>query len=175
MIDPHGNGKRRNWHVVLCRPRQDATAEENLLNQGFETFRPKSRTHRLIAGRRRSVVESMFPRYLFVRLRQHGEDWGPIRSTRGTVGLVRLGQQTPIVPAAVIEALRQRSDDDGFINLSDAVEYKTNELVEIIDGPCAGYRAMFHAHNGTDRVLVLLTLLQHERTVELANSAIRKI
>lgn len=174
MIDPHHSGKQRNWHAVLCRPRQDAVAEENLLNQGFEIFRPKTRTRRSRAGRRRILLESMFPRYLFVRLCQTGEDWGPIRSTRGAVGLVRLGPHTPVVPDPIIDTLRQRCDDDGIISLSGAIVYQLNDLVDIIDGPCAGYRALFQARSSEERVVVLLKLLQHERTVELAESAIRK-
>jgi len=84
MIDPHHQPTMRHWHAVFCKPQQDARAEENLLNQGFEIFRPKTRTRRMLKGRRRLLVESMFPRYLFVRLSRGGDDWGPIRSTRGT-------------------------------------------------------------------------------------------
>jgi transcriptional antiterminator RfaH len=174
MINPNQREQNRHWHAVLCKPRQDAVAEENLLNQGFEIFRPKTRSRRTRAGRRRILVESMFPRYLFVRLRSNGQDWGPIRSTRGAVGLVRLGADTPIIPDTVIDALRQRCNEEGIINLNGAIDYQPNELVEIIDGPCAGYRALFQARTSEERVVVLLKLLQHERSVELAESSIRK-
>jgi transcriptional antiterminator RfaH len=174
MIHPHHAGRSRFWHAVLCKPRQDAVAEAHLLHQGFETFRPKTISRRTQAGRRRRLIESMFPRYLFVRLAHGGQDWGPIRSTRGTVGLVRLGCETPVVPDEVINALRQRCDESGIINLNGQIDYQPNELVDIVDGPCAGYRALFQARSNDERVVVLLKLLQHERTVELAESAIRR-
>lgn len=174
MIDPHASGSIRYWHAVFCKPRQDATAEENLLNQGFEIFRPRTRVRITLRGRRRTQIESMFPRYLFVRLSRQGEDWGPIRSTRGTIGLVRLGLETPVVPDPVIEMLRARCCEDGIICLSGAIDFRANDPVEIIDGPCAGYRALFQSRSSEERVIVLLKLLQHERRVELNEASIRR-
>jgi transcriptional antiterminator RfaH len=174
MIEPRSNSPARCWHAVFCKPQQDERAEVNLLNQGYEIFRPKTRVRRTRNGRRRVVLESMFPRYLFARLSQSGEDWAPIRSTRGAIGLVRLGLETPIVPTPVIDALRQRCDADGIINLAGTIDYQPNDPVEIIDGPCAGYRALFQSRSSEERVIVLLKLLQHERKVELADTAIRR-
>jgi transcriptional antiterminator RfaH len=174
MIDPHTGSAKRLWHAVFCKPQQDARAEENLLNQGFEIFRPKTHIRRTRKGRRLMLVESMFPRYLFVRLHHGGQDWAPIRSTRGVTGLVRLGQKTPIVPDAVIDGLRQRCDAEGFINLRAGIHFQVNDPVDIIDGPCAGYRALFQARTSEERVIVLLKLLQHERRVELDEASIRR-
>lgn len=174
MIDPHHQPTMRHWHAVFCKPQQDERAEENLLNQGFEIFRPKTRTRRILKGRRRLLVESMFPRYLFVRLSRGGDDWGPIRSTRGAIGLVRLGHETPVIPDTIIDGLRQRCNAEGMINLAGTIDYRLNDLVEIIDGPCAGYRALFQARTSEERVIVLLRLLQNERRVELAETSIRR-
>lgn len=174
MIDPHYNGSGRNWHAVFCKPRQDAVAETNLLHQGFEIFRPKTQVARVRRGQRRLALESMFPRYLFVRLCSHGEDWTPIRSTRGAIGLVRLGIESPVVPDTVIDSLRRRCNDDGVINLAGTIDYQLDDLVDIVDGPLRGYRALFKARTGEERVVVLLQLLKHERKVELPDTSIRR-
>jgi len=174
MIDPHLQNGARHWHAVFCKPRQDARAESHLLNQGFEIFRPKTRIRRIQNGRRRLLVESMFPRYLFVRLKRGVDDWSSIRSTRGTVGLVRLGLEAPIVPDPVIEGLRRRCDEQGVINLAGSIDYQPGDAVEIIEGPCAGYRALFQARSNEERVIVLLELLQRERRVELNENSIRR-
>lgn len=173
MKDPHADPYRR-WHAVFCKPQQDARAEHNLLHQGFEIFRPKTRTRKTLNGRRRTLVESLFPRYLFVRLSRQGQDWAPIRSTRGAVGLVRVGQETPTVPDFIIEDLRQRCDAQGICNLNGSIDYQPDDLVEIIDGPCAGYRALFKTRTSQDRVIVLLKLLQHQRELELDEVSIRR-
>lgn len=162
------------WHAVFCKPRQDERAEAHLANQGFETFRPKTRQPRISNGRRRVLVESLFPRYLFVRLSADGQDWSPIRSTRGAIGLVRNGQDAAEVPESVIRDLRRRCDENGVVNLNGSIDYRPDEAVDIIDGPCAGYRALFQARTGAERVCVLLTLLNRTRAIEVPESAIRR-
>lgn len=173
-IEPNDDAERF-WHAVFCKPQQDARAEENLLNQGFEVFRPKTRNRRVVRGRRHTVIESLFPRYIFVRLGRTGEDWSPIRSTYGAVGLVKVGQDVPIVPDPVIESLRIRCSESDIIDLAGAIDYRENEPIEIVDGPCAGYRALFQARTKEERVIVLLKLLSAERTIEVPEEYIRRI
>lgn len=174
MIKPDTTPTARRWHAVFCKPQQDERAEMHLRNQGFETFRPKARQQKSYKGKRRTRIESLFPRYLFVRLSASGQDWAPIRSTRGAIGLVRNGQQAAQVPEAVIEDLQNRCDEHAVINLSGRIDYRPDEPVEIIDGPCAGYKALFQARTGAERVSVLLTLLNSQRVVEVADNAIRR-
>ena len=162
------------WHAVFCKPRQDDRAEFHLRNQGFETFRPRVREARVRNGKRRLVVESMFPRYLFIRLAAGGQDWAPIRSTRGAVGLVRHGNEVATVPEAVVNDIRRRADEHGVVHLGGSIEFQPNETVEITDGPLAGYRALFEARTGEERVAVLLTLLNRQRRIELPDTAVRR-
>lgn len=173
-IEPNDDAERF-WHAVFCKPQQDARAEENLLNQGFDVFRPKTRNRRVVRGRRYTVIESLFPRYIFVRLGRTGEDWSPIRSTYGAVGLVKVGQEVPIVPNPVIESLRIRCSESDIVELAGAIDYRENEPIEIVDGPCAGYRALFQARTKEERVVVLLKLLSAERTIEVPEEYIRRI
>lgn len=163
------------WHAVFCKPHQDARAEENLINQGFEVFRPKTKNRRRAGDRRRIIIESLFPRYLFVRLGRSGQDWSPIRSTFGAIGLVKVGQEVPIVPDPVIQSLRLRCAHSDIVDLTGAIDYRANDPVEIIDGPCAGYRALFQARTKEERVVVLLKLLSHERKIEIPEEFIRKV
>ena len=174
MIATETTPMTRRWHAVFCKPQQDERAEMHLRNQGFEIFRPKTRQQRNCNGQRRTRIESMFPRYLFIRLSVSGQDWAPIRSTRGAIGLVRHGQQAAQVPEGIIEDLQRRCDENAVINLSGQIDYRVDEPVEIIDGPCAGYQALFQARTGAERVSVLLTLLNSQRVVEIADSAIRR-
>lgn len=163
------------WYAVFCRPGQDQRAEIHFLNQGFETFRPKIRFTRRRNGTLRDRVDSLFPRYLFLRLEDLTQDWAPIRSTRGAVGLVRLGDQVPVVPEDLIESLKGRTDEQGIVDLSAGVDFKPGETVEIMEGPLAGFRGLFQARNGEERVVVLLNLMQGECRTELPRHAIRSL
>ncbi|HSH27680.1 MAG TPA: transcription termination/antitermination NusG family protein [Wenzhouxiangella sp.] len=162
---------QRLWRAVFCRSSQERRAEAHLENQGFEVFLPRIRTRN---GTRLRVLP-MFPRYLFVKLCAHAEDWSTIRSTRGAVGLVQFGDRVPAVPDDFIRHLIDRHNDFGAVDMSRAVDIRPDDEVEITHGAMAGLRAVFQARNSQDRVVVLLKLLEHERTVELPADIIRKV
>lgn len=162
---------QRLWRAIFCRSSQERRAEAHLENQGFEVFLPRIRTR---DGSRLRVLP-MFPRYLFVNLCAHAEDWSTIRSTRGAVGLVRFGDRVPAVPGDFIEFLMSRHDDFGAVDISRAMEIRPDDEVEITGGAMAGLRAVFQARTSQDRVVVLLKLLEQERTVELPADTIRKV
>lgn len=148
------------WYAVHCKPQQDERAETELARQGFEVFRPRIRSRRRIRQRYQVKVESMFPRYLFIELDHCDQDWSPIRSTRGVTGLVRMGDHVPVVPGAVIDALRARADDENCIDMKPADGFAPNDRVLITEGPLAGFEALFSARNSQERVVVLLNLIQ---------------
>lgn len=161
------------WYVVYCRPRQDLRAEENLARQGYRVFRPTLRRQARPDARPR--LESMFPRYLFVQLQSGLQDWAPIRSTRGAIGLVRRGEQPAVVPDSVIESLFRRADEHGRIDLAADRELVANEELEVVEGPGAGLRALYVAPRGADRVIVLLSLLQQTRQIELPRRCVQPV
>ncbi|AGA31773.1 Transcriptional activator RfaH [Thioalkalivibrio nitratireducens DSM 14787] len=150
----------KHWYAVHCKPNQDERAEDQLRNQGFEVFRPRIRCRRRARQRYRAVIESMFPRYLFVELDDASQDWSPIRSTRGVTGLVRMGGRIPHVPDPVIDALRRRVDADDCIEITPEEGFQPNQPVLITEGPLAGFQALFKARNSQERVVVLLNLMQ---------------
>ena len=97
----------------------------------------------------------MFPRYLFVRLDQVTDDWGPIRSTVGVSGLVYFGQRPARIPLELIETLRQHVGADGVHELLPR-EIGVGDTVRIVDGVMAGYTGICQARSGKERVAVLL-------------------
>lgn len=160
------------WYAVHCKPQQDARAEEHLRNQHYEVFRPRARLRRRSGSGFRQVIESLFPRYLFVRL-DSAVDWAPIRSTRGVAGLVRWGGYTPPVPDPVIEDLRGRVDDQHCIDLAGA-DYRPRERLRITEGLFAGYEALFHSRSGEERVVVLLEIMQRAQRLVLPERVLER-
>lgn len=100
----------------------------------------------------------MFPRYLFIRLNQDSDNWGPIRSTVGVVSVVRFGQSPAAVPDALIEMLQKQEDADG-IHLLPAEHYRVGDKIRITEGGFSGYEGIFLAGSGRARVTVLLQIL----------------
>ena len=162
------------WRAVFCKPREEQRARMHLINQGYDAFLPQVRSRRRLRGRDRLQIEPMFPRYLFVALADYRQDWGPIRSTRGVVGLVRFGEEVPVVPDALIELLKTRQDAEGAVELARFHQLKTDDPVEVTAGPFAGYRGIFEAETGEARAIILLELLSRQQRVEIATRDLRR-
>ena len=160
------------WRVVYCKPRQEARAQLHLNNQGYRVFLPQLRLRKRLRGRDQTHLEPMFPRYLFISLCADAQNWAPIRSTRGVVGLVRIAGTAPIVPAELIGQLLSCSDDHGVIEASKQ-QLREKQPVEITAGPFTGYQGLFECQKGEQRAMILLEVLGRQQRIEVSMNSMR--
>lgn len=164
----------KKWYLVYCKPRQEDVARTNLERQGFEPYLPMIRQPRRRLNRRVTVVEPMFPRYLFVHLDSRRDNWAPIRSTLGVTSLVRFGQYPAPVPDDLIAALKERDDEHGIQDLPPP-DYKHGDRLRVAEGIMMGYEGIFLARSGRDRVIVLLDIMGKQARVELGQDSIEPL
>ncbi len=158
----------RAWYLIYSKPQQERLALENLERQGYPSYLPLIRNRRRRKGRYASIIEPMFPRYLFVHLSDETDNWGPIRSTIGVANLVRFGMQAARVPDNLIEMMQGR-DEEGVQALA-SPDIQPGDQVRIVEGVMAGYEAIYQAKTGKERVVLLLQLAQ-DRTARIQVSA----
>lgn len=152
------------WYVIQCKPGQNERAYQNLINQGYHCFSPQLAVEKVVAGRRVTRVEPLFPGYLFIQLQEGVEDWGAIRSTRGVLRLVRFGMNPVPVPNDVIQSLMRRSVEAGQ---PPAPAYVSGQAVRITQGPFADLHALFEGFRGEERAVVLLAMLEKHHRLTL--------
>ena len=160
-------GQQAAWYLVHCKPRQDERAEEHLLRQGYACYRPRLQRERLVRGRRQSVVESLFPGYLFIQLNPDS-NWSPLRSTRGVNRLVRFGEYPLQVPSSLIDSLQERTPSEPQPLL------QPGDRVRIVDGSFAELEAIFLSMDGEERVVLLMKLLNREHRLSLPLTSVRR-
>ncbi len=170
-----GEVSQRVWHLLYTKPRQEAVALENLQRQGYHAWLPRVRVKKRRQRRLVEAVEPMFPRYLFIRLDQVTDNWGPIRSTLGVCGVVRFGHYYPEVPIPFIEALQRDADEHGIRDLTGADTPQPGERVVVAEGPLAGYQGVLQARTGKDRVRVLLDVVCGGRAIDLPASVLARV
>jgi len=142
-------------------------ARENLERQGYTCYLPLCRRRRRRMGKFVAMIESLFPRYLFISLDSQNDDWSPIRSTRGVLSLVRFGNRPATVPDALIDMMRARDDADGIQALPEP-GFRSGDAVRVTAGAMAGYEALFLARKGCERVLLLMDILGKQTRIEIA-------
>lgn len=157
------------WYVIQCKPRQDARALENLVRQGFECYLPTLSAARLRNGRKIAAAEPLFPGYLFIHLDVSGENWAPIRSTRGVSQMVRVRDQPLPVGNEIVDLIRQR-----LATQQPQPCLKYGERVLITDGCFSQLEAIFVAPDGEHRVTLLLNILQQEQRLSFPLASVRK-
>ena len=146
------------WHVLRTKPHKESTVSELLQQQGVDHFYPalsvKPANPR--ARRRRPY----FPGYLFVHIDLDVLGSDALRWEENTYGLVRFGDVPAVVPEQFIVELRRRLREVRTVTELQLDGLQPGDEVTIIDGPLAGYRAIFDARlPARDRVQVLLSFL----------------
>lgn len=153
------------WHLVYTKAKQEEKAEQHLKNQGFEVYLPRHCVSARKKGKYTDIIQPLFPRYLFVQLTEGVHNYAPIRSTRGAVGLVRVGVDPAIAPRDLIEYLQ--SNEAVALEPRPANPFHAGDRVQVVDGPFAGYEAIYQCEQGEERALILLSLMNQFSKVTL--------
>lgn len=147
------------WYALRSKPHKEGIVWQQAQVRGFETFYPRLRVHPVNPRARK--IKPYFPGYLFVQADLEVVGLSTFQYMPYTMGLVCFGGEPAHVPEALINAIRLRVGGEiaeGGEGITD--RFKPNEPVWILDGPFAGYEAIFDTRiSGSERVRVLLQML----------------
>ena len=147
------------WFLVYTKAREEKRAKKNLENQGFKTFVPMI-AYEKISQPKSISLETMFPRYLFIKIDAEKDNWAHIKSTRGVSHLVVFGDKFAEVPNSVMAFLKTRVDDNDIIKQKvTRQEFQKGDKLVIKQGTLKGKEATFLSKTGKERVKILLKLM----------------
>ena len=160
----------QSWYLIQTKYRQETTALTNLERQGYTCYLPKISKAAKGVGRP-PKGEVMFPRYLFIKLSEgeNGQNWMPIRSTRGVDKLIQFGHTYPRVDDRLIRSLKERERDTPLQPL-----LKRGDAVQILDGPFKDLDAIFFTEDSEHRVLILINFLLRQLPVKVDRDNVQK-
>lgn len=177
------------WYALHVKPHKERFVYERLLSpEGLPFIESKDGAQRVIdvyfpsvrvkpKNPRAAKIRPFFPGYLFVRadlavLGENALSWIP-----GSHGLVKFGNIPAPVPESLIREVRQR-----IIKIEEAGGFEMESLkpgdpVKIVEGPFAGYEAIFDMQlSGRERVQVLLAFLSsHPQRIQLGIHDVKKV
>ena len=152
------------WFAVAAKPRQEHVAEVNLKRQGYDAVLPLIESRKRRQNKWATVIEPLFPGYLFVQLELGKDNLAPISSTLGCRDLVRIGSGLVPVPDDVMEPLLSLSSSPK----TGEVLFGEGDEVSITQGAFAGLQGIFKLTKGRDRAEVFIALLGKERPITVA-------
>ena len=147
------------WSVVQTQVNAEAKAVANLGRQGFSTYFPRYLKRRSHARKVETVPRPLFPRYVVVGIDVASQRWRAIQSTLGVSHLVCVGDRPAAVEPRVIDALKAREDEAGFITLARRPAFSPGDTVRIVEGAFVDSLALVEDVSDHHRVAVLLNLL----------------
>ncbi|MGB7256494.1 MAG: transcriptional activator RfaH [Pseudolabrys sp.] len=155
------------WYVVQTHAHAEHKALMHLKRQGFAAYLPRYLKRRRHARKTDTVAAALFPRYLFVFVDIAAQQWRAIQSTIGVARLVCNGDDPATVPAEIIDQLKAREDERGFVTLAPRTPFATGERIYVRDGLFASCTGIFEGMSDQDRIAVLLDMLGRKVRVVL--------
>lgn len=158
--------KIESWYVVHSKPRQEKTASEQLQNQDFIVYLPMCKAYKKSRNKSITVIEPMFPRYLFVRPSRSTQSMSVIRSTVGVSKLVMFGQQPALLSDAAVDLIRQAEGVSLAAGIDQIMPFKPGMKVQMQDPVFANIEALVQSVS-KDRVTILLEILGRPQSLQV--------
>jgi transcriptional antiterminator RfaH len=134
--------------------------------EGIEAFFPRLKAPQKIRGRTVTVIEPVFPCYIFARF-DLGISLHQVRFAFGVRGVISFGDQWPTIPDSEISSLREAF---GTCEILDRPlpELPPGTEVDIVNGPFQGLRAVVSYYMpAAQRVKILVEMLCQSTPVEI--------
>ncbi len=155
------------WFVAHTQPNAEVRAVLNLQRQGFDAYLPRYLKQRRHARKAEIVPAPVFPRYVFISIDLARQRWLSIRSTIGISRLVGPAESPLAVPDGIVEGLRNREDDSGFVRLLTPQGLRPGDKVRVLSGAFEECLGLFEGISDEQRTTILLELMGRKVRVTL--------
>jgi transcription antitermination factor NusG len=150
------------WFAIQAKPFRENLAAGALAEFDVEVFLPRIRQEQSVCGALRVVAKPLFAGYFFAR-------FNPVllletvRYAKGVVRVVGTSQFPVAIEPAIIQCIRERVQDDGFVHL-ERRSFRPGDKVSIDRGPFAGWMGKVEREcDDRKRVLILLEAIHEGR------------
>ncbi|MDR7418483.1 MAG: transcription termination/antitermination NusG family protein [Armatimonadota bacterium] len=163
------------WYAVQTKPREEERVIHRLRDRpGLSIFLPRIEVRRKRHSRRITVVEPLFPSYVFVNMRLEPEPWYAVKWTPGVKRIVGTGETPTPVPPEAIDLLVARCGNGEVIQWRSGM--REGDTVRVKHGPFAGLEGILERPTSRgERVRVLLRLLGTTTAVEMDVADIERV
>lgn len=164
----------KNWYCIYTKPRMEEMVGSQLMTlPGIDIFSPKLKHAGLWRGKPREKTEPLFPGYLFSRFSPL-DYCHLITYTRGVRRILCDPSGRPcIVGDSIIGQIQSRMED-GFVRM-EPIGFAHGDRVQITHGPLKGFTGIFEKTKARDRVLILLSTIAYQASIEVERSSLARL
>jgi transcriptional antiterminator NusG len=180
MAKQISRGKR--WYVIHTYSGYEESVAENLKqriesmameDKIFDVVIPTEKKIKIKNGKRKTVIEKIFPGYLLVEMIVTDDSWYVVRNTPNVTGFVGSGTTpTPVSETEVKSLLKRMGQEEPKFK----IDVTEGTAVKIIDGPFKGFEGKVTAiDEARGKIKILVSMFGRETPVELDFLQIKKI
>jgi transcriptional antiterminator RfaH len=164
----------RGWYCAQTKPREERRALASIADAGLRAWLPELNVTKRRHGRPVSLLEPLFPGYLFVDMDPTFPlEWQAVRWGRGVRSIVGDGSAPLSVPEEAMAALRARFGEQVVQVPS---PFLPGTRVRVIGGPMVYLEGLLlEAPTPQSRVRVLMQLLHRELVVEMDTFELERV
>lgn len=165
-----GNHAALRDYVVQTLPCSEVLARGNLEAKGFEVYLPtvveEIRTGRM-REKRSTIIQPLFPGYLFVRLDVALQRWREVASARGVKRVLGRDSEHPTaLRDGTLAELKARFEAGEFVRRVATYRISAGDSVTVSSGVFEGHTGVCTMSRG-ERIKVLLSLLSGAVEVDM--------
>jgi transcriptional antiterminator NusG len=180
MAKQISRGKR--WYVIHTYSGYEESVADNLKqriesmdmeDKIFDVIIPTEKKIKIKNGKRKSVIEKIFPGYLMVQMIVTDDSWYVVRNTPNVTGFVGSGTTpTPVSEEEVKSLLKRMGTDEAKFK----IDVSEGSPVKITDGPFKNFEGKVTTiDEARGKVKVLVSMFGRETPVELDFLQIKKL
>ena len=162
-------GEPSAWYVIQAKRAAEHRIMNSLTSRGIRGFLPLLEVARRPRKRPITLLEPLFPGYLFIDMEPITVDpasWDKVRWAPGVRRILGAEGIPEPVPEGVIGVIAERVRDLGFVR--PGLRFAGQDRVRFLRGSLAGLEAVFdRPMSRSGRVRVLMELLGQQREVEV--------
>ncbi|MCX6740751.1 MAG: transcription termination/antitermination protein NusG [Candidatus Parcubacteria bacterium] len=180
MAKQIARGKR--WYVIHTYSGYEENVADNLKqriesmdmqDKIFDVVIPTEKKIKIKNGKRKTVIEKIFPGYLMVQMVVDDDSWYVVRNTPNVTGFVGSGTTPTPVSEEEVKSLFKRMGTEEPKFKIDVVE---GTLVKITDGPFKNFEGkVTTVDEARGKIKVLVSMFGRETPVELDFLQIKKV
>lgn len=172
----------RNWYVIHTYSGYEEQVSDSLKQRIesmgmqekiFDVVVPKEKQIEIKNGKRKVIEKRIFPGYVLVDMIVTDDSWYVVRNTPNVTGFIGFGVRPTPMSKEEINRIKKRM---GVEEPKYKIDFKTGELVKIVDGALKGFEGKVEDINeDKGSVKVLVNMFGRETPVNLDFLQVKKV
>lgn len=164
---------RKKWYAAYTKSCKEKIAARKLEDQDIEYYLPLYKTIRQWSDRKKKVEVPLISSYIFVHINEKKESL-KVLQTYGIVSIVRFEGKPVPIPDWQIKNLKIAMGAEVPVQ-QEEVNYTQGEEVHITHGPLMGLRGTIVNIHGKHKLVLSISALNYQCTIDINPAFVEKI